>query len=72
MYACMLNHFSHVQLFCQAPLPMESFPASSNGKDSACKVGEPGFDSWVGKIPWKKAWQPTPVFLPGLQRVRHD
>ena len=25
----------------------------------------PGFDSWVGKIPWKRAWQPTPVFLPG-------
>ena len=43
--------------------------------------------SWVGKIPWRRAWQPTPVFLPGespwteepgrlqsigLQRVRHD
>ena len=23
------------------------------------------FDSWVGKIPWRRAWQPTPVFLPG-------
>ena len=23
-----------------------------------------GFDSWVGKIPWRSAWQPTPVFLP--------
>ena len=22
-------------------------------------------DPWVGKIPWRKAWQPTPVFLPG-------
>jgi len=21
-------------------------------------------DSWVGKIPWRKKWQPTPVFLP--------
>ena len=21
------------------------------------------FDPWVGKIPWKRAWQPTPVFL---------
>ena len=44
------------------------------------------FDSWVGKIPWRRAWQPTPVFLPGeshglwswwatvhgLQRVGHD
>ena len=24
-----------------------------------------GFDSWVGKIPWRWKWQPTPVFLPG-------
>ena len=22
-------------------------------------------DIWVGKIPWRTAWQPTPVFLPG-------
>ena len=22
-------------------------------------------DLWVGKIPWRKAWQPIPVFLPG-------
>ena len=25
----------------------------------------PGFDSWVGKIPWRRKWLPTPVFLPG-------
>ena len=24
-----------------------------------------GFDPWVRKIPWRRAWQPTPVFLPG-------
>ena len=24
-----------------------------------------GFNSWVGKIPWRRAWQHTPVFLPG-------
>ena len=24
-----------------------------------------GFNPWVGKIPWRKAWHPTPVFLPG-------
>ena len=23
------------------------------------------FDPWVGKIPWRRSWQPTPVFLPG-------
>ena len=25
----------------------------------------PGFDPWVGKIPWRRAWQSSPVFLPG-------
>ena len=23
------------------------------------------FNPWVGKIPWRREWQPTPVFLPG-------
>ena len=26
---------------------------------------EVGFSPWVRKIPWKRKWQPTPVFLPG-------
>ena len=25
----------------------------------------PGFDPWVGKISWRRKWQPTPVFLLG-------
>ena len=29
------------------------------------QYGRPGCDSWVGKIPCWRAWQPTPVFLPG-------
>jgi len=28
-------------------------------------VWETQFSPWVGKIPWRKAWQLTPVFLPG-------
>ena len=28
-------------------------------------VIKPGFDPWVGKIPWRSTWQSTPVFLPG-------
>ena len=24
-----------------------------------------GFDLWVGKIPWRRKWRPTPVFLSG-------
>ena len=27
--------------------------------------GRPGLDPWVRKILWRRAWQPTPVFLPG-------
>ena len=27
--------------------------------------GRPGFDPWVGKIPWRRKWQSTPVLLPG-------
>ena len=29
---------------------------------------ETGFDPWVGKILWRRAWQPTPVFLRGESR----
>ena len=29
------------------------------------QCGRPAFDPWVGKIPWRRAWQPTPVFQPG-------
>ena len=32
------------------------------------EMQETGFDLWVGKIPWKKKWQPTPVFLPRKPR----
>ena len=35
-----------------------------DSKESTCKFGRPGFDPWVGKIPCRRAWQPTPVFLP--------
>ena len=27
------------------------------------QCGRPGFDPWIGKVPWRRAWQPTPVFL---------
>ena len=38
------------------------FPGSSVSKESACN--RPRFNSWVGKILWRREWQPTPVFLP--------
>ena len=36
-----------------------------NGKESSCQCRRPGFHPWVGKIPWRRKWQATPVFLPG-------
>ena len=41
------------------------FPGGSDGKEAACNVGDPGSIPGVGKIPWRRSWQPTPVFLPG-------
>ena len=39
------------------------FPGDSDGKESACNMGDLG--SIPGeKIPWKREWLPTPVFLP--------
>ena len=34
-------------------------------KESACQCRRCRFDLWVGKIPWRRKWQPTPVSLPG-------
>ena len=39
-------------------------PDGSDSKESACNVRN-SFDPWVGKSPWRREWQPTPVFLPG-------
>ena len=43
----------------------EGFPGSSDGKESVCQCRIPGFYPWVGKIPWRRKWQPTLVFLAG-------
>ena len=40
-------------------------PCQLSGKESTWQCRRYGFDPWVGKIPWKRKWQPTPVFLPG-------
>ena len=43
-------------------------PGSTSGKESACQCRRHkgrGLDPWVGKIPWRRKWQTTPVFLPG-------
>ena len=47
-----LKGASQVALWSRTCLPMQ-------------KMQETGFDPWVGKIPWRRAWQSTAVFLPG-------
>ena len=44
------------------------FPGGISGKEPVYqrrRLKRPAFDPYVGKIPWRRAWQPTPVFLPG-------
>ena len=44
------------------------FPGGAIDKEPACqckRLKRHMFDPWVGKIPWRRAWQPTLVFLPG-------
>ena len=49
-------------------LGLEVFPSGSDGKESACQCRRPRFQPCFGKIPWRRAWQRTPVFLPGESR----
>ena len=47
-----------------APLYIEpAFSGSSDSKESVCNVGDLGSIPGLGKIPWRRKWQPTPVFL---------
>ena len=40
------------------------FPGGSDGKESTCSGGTTS-SHWVRKIPWRREWQPTPLFLLG-------
>ena len=74
---------------CRVDLPRCAFfslPWWLSGKESACNAGDPVFYLWLGKIPWRREWQPTLVLLwripwteepgelqsIGSQRVGHD
>ena len=49
-------------------------PDGTSGKEPTCQCRRHkrqerlGFSPWVRKIPWRRGWQPTPVFLPGESR----
>ena len=59
------------------------FPGGSDGKSICLQRGRPGFDPWVGKIPWRRKGNPLQysclenpmdrgAWFMGSQRVRHD
>ena len=41
------------------------FPSGSDSRESACKAGDPGLIPGSWKIPWRREWLLTPVFLSG-------
>ena len=41
------------------------FPADSDSKEYSCHVEDTLFHPWVRNTPWRRKWQPTPVFFPG-------
>ena len=43
----------------------KGFPGGSAGKESACNVERPGFNPWVGKMPWRRERLSTSAFWPG-------
>ena len=54
---------SDIQIF----LLYASFSGGPSDKEPAChcrRCKRLSFDLWVGKSPWRRAWQPTPIFLP--------
>ena len=49
------------------PVGIPGLPRWHSGKESTCQCrrhGRLGFHPWIGKIPWRRKWQPSPVFLP--------
>ena len=62
------NMYMHTHVYIYAPCIYICFWGDASGKEPAChyercKIG--GFNPWVGKIPWRREWQPTLVFLLG-------
>ena len=44
------------------------FPGGAVVKNPSANVGDvrnTEFDPWVRKVPWRRKWQSTPIFLPG-------
>ena len=47
-------------IYTQVYIFFMGFHSGSAVKNPTCNAGD-ALDPWVGKIPWRRAWQPTPV-----------
>ena len=47
------------------PFMPTELPQWLSGKESVCNAEDTGSNPWVGRIPWGRKWQPTPVFCLG-------
>ena len=45
--------------------PVKAFPGDSAVKNPPAMQWRRRLDTYIGKIPWRREWQPPPVFLPG-------
>ena len=56
----------HEFVSTSSPWPViRGIPLWFSSTESTCNAGDMPYNPWVGKIIWKRKWQPTPVFLPG-------
>ena len=53
-------------------LQEHDFPGGSDSKSVCLQCRRLGFDPWIGKILWRRKWQPTPVILPGKSHGRRS
>ena len=63
-----LKHHCHCVTLLLQNLELSLNSTSGGGKEPTCqcrRFKRRGFNPWVGKIPWKRSWQPIPIFLPG-------
>ena len=70
----LINFFHLVQLFFLLIYfqwriaPLWDFPGGTSSKELACqcrRLKRQMFNPWIGKVPWRRAQQPTPLFLSG-------
>ena len=57
------------ELFLLGPWEL---PGWLSGIEATCQCRRLRFDPWVGKIPWRRKWQFTPVSLPGKSRGQRN